>query len=254
MHAHTPLQKGDIMLRRRHIVALVLSTWVIAGTRPALAGHDGHGHTHIGRNPDGLWGTADDDQLWIFATPDDPQWGPIDMAPTGEFIGGLQVYRAELDCWHTAHPPTRAFQLGGSDPAIMPDWRIGIRRESVSDPVHFWMQDEATGLDILFSDGDILAFGSPVWAEDLHNENGTLGAWHYHVHTEFLALAPGPGAYFDATFTALDLGATGLAASAPYTIAFQTIPEPASLLFLTLGAGIVARRRYGIVQRRTEST
>ncbi len=242
------------MLHRRHIVALVLSAWVIAGTRPALAEHNSHGHTHIGRNPDGLWGTANDGQLWIFAAPDHPQWGPIDMAPTGEFIGGLQIYRAELDCWHTAHPSTGAFQLGGADPAIMPGWRIALRREGFSDPLNFWMQDQATGLDILSSDGDVFAFGTPLWSDDLYNENGGIGAWHHHVHTEFLALADGPGAVFQATFVALDVGTTGFAASAPYTIAFQTIPEPASLLFLTLGAGIVARRRYVIGQRRTEST
>ncbi|MBN1816962.1 MAG: hypothetical protein JW828_06350 [Sedimentisphaerales bacterium] len=199
-------------------------------------------HTHIGRNPDGLWGNDDDNQLWIFATPGAPQWETIHMEPTGEFLGDMQIYHAELDCWHTAHPASGAFQLGGADPALMPDWRLAIQRIAFSDPVHFWMQDEATGLEILRNDGDFFFFGEPEWEDDLYNETGTPGAWHYHIHTEFLALADGPGTSFQATFAALDLGATGFAKSAPYTISFQTVPEPTSLLLVASGTWIIRRK------------
>ncbi len=207
-------------------------------------GHSGHQHTHIGRNADGRWGTTDDSHLWIFSTSDQPVWDTIHMIPTGEWIGDKQIYEAELDCWHSAHPESGLFQLGGFDSAIIPDWRIALKRISYSNPDVFWMEDENTGLEILLNDGDVFSFGTPVWDEYLFNEQGTLGAWHFHIHTGFMALADGPGELFSATFRVVDTGSTGFGESADYTISFETIPEPATLALLLMGGMMVRRNRF----------
>lgn len=227
----------------RLLCALMISFAVPVAMAELEHDHGGHMHTHVGRNADGQWGTADDSQLWIFATPDQPLWDTIHMEPTGDWIGDKQIYEAELDCWHSAHPDSGLFQLGGSDPAVMPDWRIGLQRISFSNPVSFWMEDEGTGLEILLNDGDMVSFGTPVWDDDLFNEHGTLGAWHFHIHTGFLALASGPGESFSATFRVVDSGSTGYGESADYTIYFQTIPEPVTLTLLLMGGILVRRNR-----------
>jgi hypothetical protein len=213
----------------------------------------GHVHTHIGRNPDGVWGNSDDNQLWIFAAPDQAQWDIIEMVPTGEFLGDKEIYVPELDCWHSAHPETGAFQLGGAVEGNIPEWAIGIKRISYSDPVNFWIEEEATGTEILLSDGDVYSFGTPQWFADQYNENGTLGAYGFHVHTEFLALADGPGQTFSASFAALDIGSTGYLESPEYTLTFVTVPEPATVCLLCIGAiPLLGGRRglSGILPRR----
>jgi len=202
----------------------------------------GHAHTHIGRNPDSVWGNTDDNQLWIFASPQQPQWDTIPMEPTGDFINGKQLYVAELDCWHSAHPPTGAFQLGGSTQGLVPDWRINLKRIAYSDDSNFWIEEEASGLEILTQNGDTYFFGTPMWFADMYNENGQLGAYGFHVHTEFLAIADGPGRIFSATFTALDTGTTRFLESVPYTLNFLTVPDPGITALLALGA--VWLRRY----------
>ncbi|MBN2269315.1 MAG: PEP-CTERM sorting domain-containing protein [Sedimentisphaerales bacterium] len=211
----------------------------------AFAAGDSHGHvhTHIGCNPDGIWGNAGDNQLWIFATPEQSQWDTIYMEPTGEFIGDSQVYVAVLDCWHSAHPVTGVFQLGGATEGQIPDWMIGIKRIEYSDPTNFWIEEEATGIEILLNDGDVYSFGTPQWFDDMYNENGTLGAYGFHVHTKFLALANGLGETFSATFTALDAGLTGYIESAPYTLNFVTVPEPGTICLLLFGAAALVRGR-----------
>jgi hypothetical protein len=85
------------MLRRSFCIVAT----IIFCTGLAMAEHS---HTHVGLNADGIWGNADDNQLWIFATPSQPQWEIITMLPTGDYIGDKQVYEATLDCWHSAHP------------------------------------------------------------------------------------------------------------------------------------------------------
>jgi len=197
-----------------------------------------HLHTHVGCNPDGIWGNGDDNQLWIFATPDQPQWDTIEMAPTGEYIGDKQIYVATLDCWHSAHPESGLYQLDFNDESTQPDWRISLKRISFPDPVNFWMEDEATTLEILTSDGSTFAFEEPDWDSELPNGIGGLGAWHFHTHTEFLALADGAGQMFSAAFAVIDTGATSFAESAQYTLNFVTVPEPASTMLF--GSALIA--------------
>jgi len=222
-----------------------LSIVLSAATLLCLAGNSfaDHVHTHIGLNPDGIRGNTDDTQLWIFAEPDQPQWYTINMVPTGEFIGSKEIYVAELDCWHSAHPETGAYQLGGYDSETMPDWQIGLKRISYSDSSNFWIEEESTGLEILLNDGDTYSFGNPVWSDELYNENGTLGAWYFHAHTEFLCLADGPGQTFSATFTVFDTGLTGFGESAQYTLNFVTVPEPCTIALLGSGAILAVRNK-----------
>jgi hypothetical protein len=200
-----------------------------------------HDHTHIGRDADGVFGTADDNTLWFFAAPDQPQWGILDMVPTGDYIGTKQVYMAELDCWHSAHPASGVFQLGGTDSNQNPAWQIALERVRFSS-ADFWMALEATGEEVLKTDGSQLDLGQ-MWMADKYNENGTLGAWGFHVHTKFFFLADGAGETVTASFKAVDLGATGYSASEVYIMTFQTIPEPATLGSLGLGLLSVIRKR-----------
>jgi len=213
-----------------YIIALVAIT--VLSSQACLADHV---HTHIGRNPDGVWGNEDDDQLWIFATPDQPQWGTINMVPTGEYIGDEQIYIAELDCWHSAHPESGLFQLDFNNESAQPDWRIELKRIAFSDSDNFWIEDEATTLEILTSDGETFAFEEPEWSFELPDGSGGSVAWHFHNHTEFLALADGPGYTFSATFTVLDTGLTAFTESAQYTLNFVTVPEPVSIVILAAG-------------------
>lgn len=221
---------NKILVTAALAVCLIVSNTVLA-----------HEHTHIGLNADGIPGTADDTTLWIFATPQQPQWPTISMTPTGDVVNGKAVYEAQLDCWMSAHPASGLYQLGGSDSRTLPAWQIALERVSFSSP-DFYMELEATGQAILTADGDRLVLDA-LWMSDKYNENGTLGAWGFHTHTAFLVLADGPGQTFTAQFRAIDLGNTGFNASDVYTMTFQTIPEPGSVMLLGLGATAVLKRR-----------
>ena len=105
------------------------------------------------------------------------------------------------------------------------------------------MGDEATTLEILTSNGATFAFEEPVWDAELPNGSGGLGAWHFHNHTEFLALADGAGQTFSAAFTVFDTGSTGFTESDQYTLNFVTVPEPASMLLLGLAIPAVLKSR-----------
>jgi hypothetical protein len=202
-----------------------------------------HLHTHVGINADGVWGNADDQQLWIFASPEQPLWGDVEMTPTGEFIDGKQLYTAELDCWHSAHPENGLYQLDFNKETVPPGWRIGLKRIGFSDEANFWMENEATGLEILTANGGIFAFEAPEWDAALPDGRGGTGAWFFHTHTEFMALADGAGQTFTATFTVYDTGSTGYLESVPYTIRFVTVPEPASIVLLGIGSLASIHRR-----------
>jgi len=208
----------------------------------------GHAHTHIGRNQDQTWGTADDNQLWVFSMPgttDWPQWGeplPLVYQQSGE-LAGYWVCE-ELDCWHSAHPDHGNWQLGGDDPEVAPDWAISLERVAFSSG--FFMVEEESLSPVLQNDSDRYPFESQ-WMEDVYNEQGTLGAWGLHCHLLFCAQATGAGEYFTATFRAIDTGSTGYAPSEDYSMTFVTVPEPAAITLLITGGWTLFRRK----QRKT---
>jgi len=228
-------------MTKRNMLVAVLTVAVSGG----LA--FGHAHTHVGRNQNQTWGDADDDKLWFFSmpgTPGWPEWGePLELVKQeGGLLDGWYVCE-DLECWHSGHPPHGNWQLGGTDPNVTPDWQIALKR--VSYDTGFCTLDEDTLAPILTSDGDTLAFPH-LWMDDKHNENGTLGAWGFHVHMLF---AVGPtaieGETFDATFQALDVGTAGYLPSDDYTMTFVTVPEPMTSALLGLGglAWLGYRRR-----------
>jgi hypothetical protein len=209
------------------------------------AARSSHSHTHIGRNQDQQWNTADDNKLWFFSmpgTPGWPEWGdPLELVyqESGVLAGKYVV--ESLDCWHSGHPPHGNWQLGGSDPDTQPDWQVGIERVGFTDG--FGMYTEDTFTPVLTSDGDTYTFDH-LWMDEKHNENGELGAWGFHEHLLFVADAEGPGQTFSASFVAFDEGTTGFTDSDVYTMDFVTIPEPTTFSLLAVfSAGILFKRR-----------
>lgn len=187
-----------------------------------------HEHIMVGVNADGIIGSADDYQLCIYGVP-----SVIEMLPTGEYIGDKQIYVGEMDCWHSGEES--GHRLDYNDESTTPVWLISLMRISYSDSTNFWMEDEATTLEILTSNGATYAFDAPQWEDE---EN-----WYFHNHTEFLALADGAGQTFSATFTVFDTGSTGFTESAQYTLNFITVPEPASIALLGSAALAIFRAK-----------
>jgi hypothetical protein len=223
------------------IRALALIPALTVGTQIVLA----HAHTHVGRNQDQTWGTADDDKLWFFAmpgTPGWPNWGePLELVKQeGGPLDGWYVCEA-LNCWHSGHPDHGNWQLGGDDPNVTPNWQIALER--VSFDAGFYVLDEETLAPVLTTDGATLTFDH-LWMDDKYNENGTLGAWTFHVHTLFVVdPAAAEGETFTATFRAQDVGTTGFETSDDYVMTFVTVPEPFTAASLALGALALLRRR-----------
>jgi hypothetical protein len=71
-----------------------------------------------------------------------------------------------------------------------------------------------------------------------------FGAWGFHVHTLFAVNGSGVGLgkTYSATYVAFDQGCTNYGQSDQYTINFVTVPEPAAICLLGIGA-ILARFR-----------
>jgi hypothetical protein len=222
-----------------------------------------HAHIHIGRNFDQQAGTADDNTLFLFGMPpaeqpenywpNFPLWGdaanPYDMVAeplklvyqdSGLFAG---KYVCEwMECFHSAHPSHGNWQLGGMNPQTSPGWSIGIERVSASSGLQFWEED--TFSRILQNDGDQIIFPQ-LWMNDKYNESGTLGAWGLHAHVLYVVDGAGVGigeSYY-ATLRAVDDGTTGFTSSEAYTVRFETIPEPATLLLMACGSiGLIRRK------------
>ena len=77
-------------------------------------------------------------------------------------------------------------------------------------------------------------------------EQVLLGDDHLHEHVTFHIDSDDPefemsASPWEATFRLVDLGTTGYAVSAPFTMTF--VPEPATGLLLALGAVMAVRRR-----------
>ncbi len=228
--------------------AALAAAALAAAPAEALAGH---AHTHIGRNEDQVWGTADDDVLWFFAmpgTPGWPDWGePLELKRKGGFPWNGAYVCEELYCWHSGHPPHGNWQLGGKDEAVVPDWRIALERVHF-DP-GFSMCTYDTLDPVLGADGDRVVFDPAHgmgWSDTHYSEDGTLGAWRFGHHLYFKADAALPlGEVLTATFRAVDVRGVGtpFASSEDYTLTFVTTPEPATLALITAGAVVVWRRR-----------
>lgn len=206
----------------------------------------GHSHTHIGRNQDQIWGTADDNKLWFFSmsgTPGWPNWGePLELIyQQSGLLAGWYVCE-ELDCWHSAHPEHGNWQLGGYNSSITPDWQAGIER--VSYTAGLITLDEDTLTAVMTNNGDKYIFDH-LWMPNKYNENQTLGAWGFHAHMLFAVNGSGVGIgeTFSATYIAIDEGSAGYISSEPYTLNFVTVPEPATFAFILSAAGFLRRRK-----------
>ncbi len=250
------IKKKDDKMNRKIYIFTILT--VLAATHVVWA----HAHVHIGRNMDQTTGTADDNQLFLFGMPTSmqpenywpnfPQWGeassPYDM--TAEPLklvyqdSGLLAgkYLCEyMACFHSAHPPHGNWQLGGTDESISPDWSIGIERVSASAEMQFL--DEDTLGSLLINDGDQVVFPT-LWFDDKANENGELGAWGLHHHVLFVVDGAGVniGDTFYATLSAFDDNGI-FSDSEAYTLRFEAVPEPATLLLTALGSLSLLRKR-----------
>lgn len=215
----------------------------------------GEAHTYIGRNLDGISGTADDNKLWIRAAqeledganPDYPNWATIKLLPQFDDYGdpvlnefGKQLYKAdEPDGWFSAHPVDGTWHLGGTDESTAPAWNIILKRVSAADG--FFMLRLSDEQIVLANDGETEGMHKE-WEQWLENGSGGYGAWGCHHHISFCAWADGPGQNIAATFVAIDTGTTGFVESDPFTIHFVTVPEPMSLVLLGSGLAFVRGR------------
>jgi len=146
-----------------------------------------------------------------------------------------------LDGWHSAHGPQGAWNLQSVNQQTVPEWDIGLQRESTSmtDPTDFFMlrPDDTV---VLGADGATYKFtdyDEKMWLADKN-------AWGIHSHMAYHFWLDDPQVHdvFTATFTAFDDG--GLyTPSDPFTFRFA-VPEPGTLnLVLVAGLFFGTRRR-----------
>ena len=253
------------MNSKRYIIFLALisvMTWSVNAVADKPIGYEdpehGEAHTYIGRNLDGISGTADDYKLWIRAAqeledglnPDYPNWSTIELLPQFDDHGnpilnaaGKQFYKAdEPDGWFSAHPVDGTWHLGGTDENTEPAWNIDIKRVSATDGF-FMLRLSDEGIR-LANNGDTEDMHKE-WEQWLENGSGGYGSWGCHHHISFCAWADAgiAGQNIAATFTAIDTGTTGFIESDPFTIDFVTVPEPTTLLLLAAGSLLGLKRR-----------
>lgn len=236
-------------------------------------------HTHIAINPtwrsSGDTDLSDDSKLWFFSlgsthpiapTPGWPNWGPangdvfLQLVPVLD--GGNLVMKGDgsekhlweskfmysesggygdpagvqhLDGWHSAHPGHGKWNLASVDQNTIPQWDIYLKREgaSVASDDFFMLLPDDT--EVLTADGDTYQLDKN-WLPDKN-------AWGFHEHMSFnFWLTPDEGQEVTVTFSASDAG--GLyTASDDFDMTFVTVPEPASLMLLGLGALPLLRKK-----------
>ncbi len=140
-----------------------------------------------------------------------------------------------LDGWHSAHGPQGKWNLESVDQSTTPQWDIYLKREgtSVASDDFFMLLPNDT--PVLIADADTYQLDK-AWLSDKN-------AWGIHEHMSFnFWLTPDIGQEVTATFSAYD--ASGMyTASDNFEMAFVTVPEPASLLLIGLGAIPLLRNR-----------
>ena len=218
----------------------------------------GEAHTHIGRNWDKIWGTTDDDKLWIGSaqiidgSPNLawPSWSTIELLPQYNEFGspiqnehGKQFFMAdEPDGWFAAHAEDGSWQFEGLDPQNPPLWNISIQRLGATEG--FFMLRLSDEQIVLNENGDTENLHKE-YEQWLENGSGGFGAWGCHHHLRFCAWAD-PGQNLSATFVAIDTGGQ-FSESDPFTINFTAVPEPLSCLFWAAGFAVLRKCRKDMI-------